>query len=70
MENTVVKTKEVQLEIWAIPFDEDQMKWQEVLDLKQTVNNVRRGLFRRVHELQDKVMALEEEILYLRSKKT
>lgn len=57
-----------QLEIWAVPYTEEQNVSYKVDELRQTVNNVRRGLFQRFHELQDKVMALEEEIIYLREK--
>lgn len=57
-----------QLEIWAVPYTEEQNVSYKVDELKQTVHNVRRGLFQRFHELQDKVLALEEEIIYLRKK--
>lgn len=69
MENVVIKNKAIQLEIWAIPFDEDQMKWHEVQKLQQTVKNVRRGLFQRFNQLADKVAALEEELTYMKDEK-
>jgi len=67
-ENYVIDMPYKQLEIWAVPYNDDQAVSFKVDELKQTVNNVRRGLFQRFHELQDKVMALEEEIVYLRRK--
>ena len=67
-QNYVVDMLYKQLEIWAVPYTEHQSAAYKVDELQQTVNNVRRGLFRRFHELQDKVMALEEEIIYLRGK--
>lgn len=63
----MLQKKEIQLEIWAVPYTEEHRQWADIIELRDSVHNIRRGLFRRFHELQDKVCALEEEIKYLRS---
>lgn len=66
MKKPIVQKKETQLEIWVVPFNEPQRQWEDFLKLKESVNNIRRGLFQRLHVLQDQVAALEEEVTFLR----
>jgi len=72
MKKSIVTKKETreetwtQREIWVVPFNEPQRQWEDFLKLKESVNNIRRGLFQRLHALQDQVAALEEEVTFLR----
>ena len=57
---------EVQLEIWAVPYNRQQAMAQEMDELKQKQNNLRRGLFFRFGEISKEVALLREEIADLK----
>lgn len=55
-----------QMLLWNEPLTDEILMRQQISDLKEKQNNLRRGIFQRYDQLQKELVALREEMVKLR----